>query len=407
MNLFEKCVAYTLPQEVQAMGIYPYFTPIQQTTATEALIGGEWKVMVGSNNYLGLTHHPKVLEATERAALRYGAGSTGSRFLNGTLDLHYELEARLAAFFRKPAALVFTTGYQASLGAIAPLIGRNDHIFLDRLDHASLVDGARLSLGEVHRYAHGDFDGLSRQLARTPADAGKLVATDGVFSMEGSIVDLPRLVAVSKKHRAAILVDEAHAVGILGEDGAGTVSHFRLGNHVDLILATFSKSLASVGGVVAGEADVIQYLRHHSRALIFTASMPPASVAGALAALDLLQKEPERRTRLWENTRRVAAGLRSLGFDVGASQTPVIPVLIGDAFQAMATWRALFDNGVFTHPIIPPAVPAHACRIRVSMSAEHSSEQIDRVLAAFERIAESPVSFRAPEEAIKALAADE
>ena len=407
MKLFEKCAAYTLPQEVQAMGIYPYFTPIQETTATEARIGGEWKVMVGSNNYLGLTHHPRVLEATQRATLRYGAGSTGSRFLNGTLDLHYELEARLAAFFRKPAALVFTTGYQASLGAIAPLIGRDDHIFLDRLDHASLVDGARISLGKVHRYAHGDVDGLSRQLARTPIQAGKLVATDGVFSMEGSIVDLPRLVAVSKEHGAAILVDEAHALGVLGEDGAGTVSHFRLGDHVDLILATFSKSLASVGGVVAGPADVIQYLRHHSRALIFTASMPPASVAGALAALDVLQREPERRIRLWENTRRVAEGLRSLGFDIGETQTPVIPVLIGDAFQAMETWRALFDNGVFTHPILPPAVPAHACRIRVSMSAEHSSEQIDRVLAAFERIAGSPVSLRAPAEAIKALAADE
>lgn len=407
MNLFDKCAAYTLPQEVQAMGIYPYFTPIQETTATEARIDGEWKVMVGSNNYLGLTHHPRVLEATHRAALRYGAGSTGSRFLNGTLDLHYELEARLAAFFRKPAALVFTTGYQASLGAIAPLIGRNDHIFLDRLDHASLVDGARLGLGEVHRYAHGDVDGLSRQLARTPFDAGKLVATDGVFSMEGSIADLPRLVAVGKEHGAAILVDEAHALGVLGEDGAGTVSHFRLGDHVDLILATFSKSLASVGGVVAGPADVVQYLRHHSRALIFTASMPPASVAGALAALDVLQHEPERRVRLWENTRRVAEGLRALGFDVGATQTPVIPVLIGDAFQAMATWRALFDNGVFTHPIIPPAVPAHACRIRVSMSAEHSIEQIDRVLAAFERIALSPASLRATAESSKALATDE
>jgi 8-amino-7-oxononanoate synthase len=407
MNLFDKCAAYTLPQEVQAMGIYPYFTPIQETTATEARIDGEWKVMVGSNNYLGLTHHPKVLEATQRAALRYGAGSTGSRFLNGTLDLHYELEARLAAFLRKPAALVFTTGYQASLGAIAPLIGRNDHIFLDRLDHASLVDGARLGLGEVHRYAHGDVEGLSRQLARTPIDAGKLVATDGVFSMEGSIVDLPRLVAVGKEHGAAILVDEAHALGVLGEDGAGTVSHFRLGDHVDLILATFSKSLASVGGVVAGPADVVQYLRHHSRALIFTASMPPASVAGALAALDVLQQEPERRVRLWENTRRVAEGLRALGFDVGATQTPVIPVLIGDAFQAMATWRALFDMGVFTHPIIPPAVPAHACRIRVSMSAEHSIEQIDRVLAAFEQIALSPASLRATTESAKALATDE
>jgi 8-amino-7-oxononanoate synthase len=384
MRIFEKCDAYTLAREVQAMGIYPYFTPIEETTATEARIGGEWKIMVGSNNYLGLTHHPKVLEAARRAALRYGAGSTGSRFLNGTLDLHYELEARLAAFFHKEAALVFTTGYQASLGVLAPLLGRGDHAFLDRLDHASLVDGARLGVGQLHRYSHGDFDGLARQLAREVG--GKLVATDGVFSMEGSIVDLPRLVAVSKEHGAAILVDEAHALGVLGDDGAGTVSHFGLLDQVDLILATFSKSLASIGGVVAGPESVIHYLRHHSRALIFTASMPPASVAGVLAALDVLQREPERRTRLWKHTRRVATGLRSLGFDIGATQTPVIPVVVGDPIRAMTVWRALFDDGVFTHPIVPPAVPERACRIRVSLCAEHTDEQIERVLSAFERV---------------------
>src|SRR5215510_2744956 len=221
MTIFKKCGEYTMAHETEALGRYPYYWPIEESTTTEARIEGEWKIMVGSNNYLGLTHHPSVLEATRRAALQYGAGSTGSRFLNGTLDLHYELEARLAAFFHKEAALVFTTGYQASLGAIAPLVGRNDHVFLDRLDHASLVDGARLSNGELHRYAHGDFDGLARQLARTPRDAGKLVVTDGVFSMEGSIVDLPRLVAVGKEHGAAILVDEAHALGVLGEDEIG------------------------------------------------------------------------------------------------------------------------------------------------------------------------------------------
>lgn len=386
MSIFDKCDAYTLAREVQAMGIYPYFTAIEETTATEARIGGEWKIMVGSNNYLGLTHHPKVLEAARRAALKYGVGSTGSRFLNGTLDLHYELEARLATFFHKQAALVFTTGYQASLGVLAPLLGRNDHAFLDRLDHASLVDGARLGVGEVHRYTHGDFDGLSRQLARVREGEGKLVVTDGVFSMEGTIVDLPRLVAVSKEHGAPILVDEAHALGVLGDDGAGTVSHFGLRDQVDLILATFSKSLASIGGVVAGPESVIHYLRHHSRPLIFTASMPPSSVAGALAALDLLQGEPERRDRLWEHTNRVAAGLRSLEFDIGATQTPVIPVVVGDPIRAMTIWRALFDDGVFTHPIVPPAVPQHACRIRVSLSAEHTDEQIDRVLNAFERV---------------------
>jgi len=386
MSIFEKCDAYTLAREVQAMGIYPYFTPIEETTATEARIEGGWKIMVGSNNYLGLTHHPKVLEAARRAALRYGAGSTGSRFLNGTLDLHYELEARLATFFRQQAALVFTTGYQASLGVLGPLLGRNDHAFLDRLDHASLVDGARLGVGELHRFAHGDFEGLSRQLSKVPSTAGKLVVTDGVFSMEGTIVDLPRLVSVAKRHGAAVLVDEAHAVGVLGDDGAGTVSHFGLHEQVDLILATFSKSLASIGGVVAGPESVIHYLRHHSRALIFTASMPPSSVAGALAALDILIDEPERRVRLWEHTNRMAAGLRSLGFDIGATNTPVIPVVVGEPIRAMTMWRLLFDDGVFTHPIVPPAVPEHACRLRVSLSAEHTREQIDRVLDAFERV---------------------
>jgi 8-amino-7-oxononanoate synthase len=387
MSILDKCGHYTYADEVKAMGIYPYFTPIQETTATEARIDGDWKIMVGSNNYLGLTHHPRVLDATHRAAVRYGAGSTGSRFLNGTLDLHYELEARLATFFQKEAALVFTTGYQASLGVLAPLLGRGDHIFLDKLDHASLVDGARLGLGDVHRYAHEDFDGLSRQLALVRPGVGKLVATDGVFSMEGSIADLPRVVAIAKEHGAALLVDEAHAVGVLGPNGAGATSHFGLESQIDLVLATFSKSLASVGGVVAGRADVVNYLRHHSRALIFTASMPPASVAGALAALDVLLEEPERRERLWANTRRVANGLRAIGFDIGRTETPVIPVLIGEPLRALAVWRALFDNGIFTHPIVPPAVPLNACRIRVSMSAEHSAEQIDRVLEAFERVA--------------------
>jgi len=394
MTIFDKCDGFTMAHEARAVGIYPYFTPLQETTATEAKIDGEWKIMVGSNNYLGLTHHPKVFEASQAAALRYGAGSTGSRFLNGTLDLHYELEARLAAFFKKESALVFTTGYQASLGALAPLVGRNDHVFLDKHDHASLVDGARLGMGEIHRYAHGDFAALARQLRKVDAKQGKLVATDGVFSMEGSIVDLPALVAVTKEHGAALLVDEAHALGVLGDDGAGTVSHFGLGEQVDLILATFSKSLASVGGVIAGPERVIHWLRHHARSLIFTASMPPASVGGVLAALDILQAEPDRRARLWAHTNRVAEGLRALGFDLGRTQTPVIPVLIGDAFETGYVWKALIDQGIFTHPIVPPAVPPNECRIRISMSSEHSDEQIDRVLAAFEQVAKGLAAHR-------------
>ena len=387
MSILDKCGAYTLARDVQALGVYPYFWPIEESTATEARICGQWKIMVGSNNYLGLTHHPGVLDAARDAMSKYGSGSTGSRFLNGTLDLHYTLEHRLALFLRKESALVFTTGYQASLGTLAPLIGRDDHVFLDKLDHASLVDGARLGHGRVHRYPHGDVAALARALAATPQGAGKLVASDGVFSMEGSIVDLPRLVAVSKEHGAALLIDEAHALGVLGDTGAGTVEHFGLADQVDLIIATFSKSLASVGGVVAGDESVIHFLRHHSRALIFTASMPPASLAGALAALDVVEHEPERRDRLWANTRRVADGLRSLGFDIGATQTPVIPVLFGDTMRSLQVWRALFDAGVFTHPIVPPAVPVNSARLRVSMSAEHSAEQVDRVLDAFARVA--------------------
>lgn len=392
MNIFDKANGYTLPDEGKARGIYPYFQAIQEATATEARIDGQWKIMVGSNNYLGLTHHPRVLAAAGQAMHRYGSGSTGSRFLNGTLDLHDELEERFAHLFRKESALVFTTGYQASLGAIATLAGRGDHLFLDRLDHASLVDAARLGFAEVHRYPHGDFAALDRQLSAAPEHAAKLVATDGVFSMEGTIVDLPRLIRVTREHGAQVLVDEAHALGVLGENGAGTASHFGLEDETDLVLATFSKSLASVGGVLAGPARALNWIRHHARALIFTASMPPASLGGVLAALDIMRDEPERRERLWANTRAVADGLRSLGFDTGDTQTPIIPVLVGDMWQTVGFWRLLFDNGIFTHPIVPPAVPPDRCRIRVSMSAEHTPEQIERVLAAFAKSAsQSPV----------------
>jgi 8-amino-7-oxononanoate synthase len=392
MSIFDKTPLYTTATELQAAGVYPCFQAIQESTATEARVGGVWRVMAGSNNYLGLTHHPDVLAAARAALVKYGSGSTGSRLLNGTLDLHDELEAKLARFFKKEAALVFTTGYQASLGALAQLVGRGEHLFLDRLDHASLVDGARLSHGELHRYPYGDFVALDKQMSRVPIGDNKLVVSDGIFSMEGTIVDLPSLVRVARKHQAQILIDEAHAVGVLGPDGAGTASHFGLTDEVDLILATFSKSLASVGGVVAGPAGVIHWLRHLSRALVFTAAMPPASVAGVLAALQILQDEPERRERLWVNTRMVADGLRSMGFNLGQSQTPVIPVLIGDLDRTMRAWRSLFDNGVFTHPIGPPAVPLTACRIRVSLSAEHTSEQVERVLGAFERVSKTIMS---------------
>lgn len=386
MSLFEKCRRFTRAREVQASGYYPYFVPIEQSFDTEVIIGGERKVMVGSNNYLGLTHHPKVLEAAAAALRRYGSGCTGSRFLNGTLDLHERLEERLAAFMGKEAALVFSTGYQTNLGVLATLIGRGDYAFLDKLDHACIVDGARLSYGTIERYGHGDFASLERMLAETPEGAGKLIVTDGVFSMEGNIVDLPALVELAERYGAEVMVDDAHAIGVLGEHGGGTAQHFGMVDRVSLITATFSKSFASIGGVVAGSEEVIHYLKHHARSLIFSASMPPASVATVLAALDVIEQEPERREALWRNTRRMQEGLRSLGYDIGGSETPIVPVLIGELEETFVFWKELFDAGVFTNPVTPPAVPANSCRLRISLMATHTDDQIDFVLDAFSRV---------------------
>jgi len=386
LGLFDKCYRFTRAREVQAAGYYPYFMPIEASYDTEVVIHGQRKVMVGSNNYLGLTHHPKVLAAAEAALKRYGSGCTGSRFLNGTLDLHEQLEERLARFLGQEAALVFSTGYQTNLGVIATLVGRDDYLFLDKLNHASIVDGGRLSYGTVYRYPHGDLDTLERMLASAPPDAGKLIVTDGIFSMEGDIVDLPRVVALAEFYGAEVMVDDAHAFGVLGERGGGTAQHFHLEDKVSLIMATFSKSLASIGGVIAGPEPVIHYLKHHARSLIFSASMPPASVATVLAALEVIEEEPERREALWRNTRRMQEGLRSLGYDIGASETPVIPVLIGQVEETFKFWKELFDQGVFTNPVMPPAVPENSCRLRISLMATHTDEHIDFVLDAFARV---------------------
>ncbi|MBI4543646.1 MAG: aminotransferase class I/II-fold pyridoxal phosphate-dependent enzyme [Gemmatimonadetes bacterium] len=386
MSLFEKCESYTRAREVQAAGYYPYFIPIEASYDTEVIVRGQPKIMVGSNNYLGLTHHPKVLEAAQAALKRYGSGCTGSRFLNGTLDLHEQLEERLARFLDAEAALVFSTGYQTNLGVIDTLVGRDEHLFLDKLNHASIVDGGRLALGVVHRYPHGDLQALERQLARAPADAGKLIVTDGIFSMEGDIADLPAVVALAEFYGAQVMVDDAHAFGVLGGRGGGTAQHFHLEGRVDLIMATFSKSLASIGGVIAGPELVIHYVKHHARSLIFSASMPPASVATVLAALEVIETEPERREALWRNTRRMQEGLRSLGYDIGRSETPVIPVLIGDLEKMLVFWKALFDAGVFTNPVTPPAVPDNSCRLRISLMATHTDDHIDFVLDAFAKV---------------------
>jgi len=383
MNLFDKCERFTRAREIQASGYYPYFMPIEASYDTEVDVRGERKIMVGSNNYLGLTHHPRVLEAAQTALKRYGSGCTGSRFLNGTLDLHEELEDRLARFLGTESALVFSTGFQTNLGVLGTLVGRGDHLFMDKLNHASLVDGARLAYGQTHRYPHGQLDNLRRQLDAVPADAPRLIATDGVFSMEGDIVDLPGLVEIAERTGAAVLVDDAHAIGVLGPTGAGTAEHFGLTDRVALTTATFSKSLASIGGVVGGAESVIHYLRHHARSLIFSASMPPASVATVLAALDVLQEEPERREALWRNTRAMKQGLESLGYDTAGSETPIIPVVIGGIDETFVFWKALFDAGVYTNPVLPPAVPENSCRLRISMMATHTQEHVDRVLEAF------------------------
>jgi 8-amino-7-oxononanoate synthase len=381
--LFEKCRTYTKAREAQAAGLYPYFTPIHESEDTVVKIGGETKVMMGSNNYLGLTHHPAVLEAAAAALKKYGSGCTGSRFLNGTLDLHEQLEAELAEFLGKESCLVFSTGYQANLGVVSGLIGRNETVFLDKLDHASIVDGAKLSYGNVVRFNHGDLAGLERKLAEEDRSHGAMVIVDGVYSMEGDVADLPHLVSLGHRYGVAVAVDDAHSIGVLGPTGAGTADHFGLTRETDLIVGTFSKSLASIGGYVAGDEYVIHYLKHHCRPLIFTAALPASNTAGVLAALHILRSEPERRAALWENTRRMQDGLRGLGYDIGATATPIIPVLMGPLERTLVIWRRLFDAGVFTNPVVPPAVPPSACRLRVSVMATHTADQIDSALEHF------------------------
>ena len=384
--LFDKCRQFTRAREVQAMGLYPYFKPISESEDTSVVIEGQKRIMLGSNNYLGLTHHPKVLEAASRALTRYGSGCTGSRFLNGTLDLHGQLEQALAEFLGKESCLVFSTGYSANLGFISGLVGRGDVVYLDKLDHASIVDGAKMSYGETVRFAHRDLTGLDRLLGKNPGNRGTMIVVDGVYSMEGDIAELPELVPIARKHGTALAVDDAHALGVLGPNGEGTAAHFGLTDEVDIIAGTFSKSLASIGGFVAASESIIHYLRHHSRPLIFTASLPPANTAGVLAALEVLRTEPDRRERLWANTKRLHEGFRALGYDIGETQTPIVPVLIGPLEKTFLFWRKLFDAGVFTNPVAPPAVPPSQCRLRTSLMATHSFEQIDFCLEQFARI---------------------
>ncbi len=390
MHILDKCRNFTRAREVMAAGYYPYFVPIERTSDTEAYVNGERKIMVGSNNYLGLTHHPCVIEAAQAALMKYGSGCTGSRFLNGNTDLHELLEARLAEFIGTEAALVFSTGYQTNLGVIGTLVGRNDKVYLDKLDHASIVDGSRLAYGEVARFKHGDLAGLRRlfeaERAANQNEIGRMVVVDGVFSMEGDIADAPGLLDLCEEFDAVLVVDDAHAIGYLGPRGAGTAEHFGLSGQVPLTIGTFSKSFASIGGFVAGPEPVIHYLRHHARRLMVSARMPPASVATVLAALDVIQNEPERRERLWQITHRMMEGFRSLGFEIGPTQTPIIPLMVGPMDKTFVFWKAVFDAGVFTNPVMPPAVPENSCRLRTSYIATHTDEQLDYVLETFEKV---------------------
>jgi 8-amino-7-oxononanoate synthase len=384
--LFDKCKNFTKARELQAIGLYPYFRPISHSEDTVVIIEGKQRIMMGSNNYLGLTHHPEVLAAAKQALERYGSGCTGSRLLNGTLDLHVQLEAELAQFFGKEACLVFSTGYQANLGLISGLVGRGDVVFLDKLDHASIVDGAKMSYGETVRFNHGDLANLERKLDRVAPGTGIMIIVDGIYSMEGDIADVPNLLKVAQRFGAALAIDDAHAVGVLGPRGDGTAAHFGRTDDVDLIVGTFSKSLASIGGFATGAESVIHFLKHNSRPLIFTAALPPANTAGVLKALHILQREPERRTALWVNTRRLQEGLRSIGYDIGPSETPIVPVLIGPLEKTFLFWRKLFEAGVFTNPVVPPAVPPSQCRLRTSLMATHTPQQIDHALEVFARL---------------------
>jgi 8-amino-7-oxononanoate synthase len=384
--LFDKCRSFTKAREVKAAGLYPYFKPISESEDTVVTIEGQKRIMLGSNNYLGLTHHPKVLEAASRALSRYGSGCTGSRFLNGTLDLHVQLEGALAEFLGKEDCLVFSTGYLANVGLISGLVGRGETVFLDKLDHASIVDGAKMSFGETERFNHGDLAGLERKLERAGSTKGAMIVVDGIYSMEGDIADLPGLVRTARKYGAALAVDDAHSLGVLGPNGDGTAAHFGMTDDVDIIAGTFSKSLASIGGFVSGSENVINYIRHHSRPLIFTASLPPANTAGVLAALEVLRTDTERRERLWANTRRLHAGFRSYGFEIGPTETPIVPVLIGTMENTFVMWRRLFDAGVFTNPVMPPAVQPSQCRLRTSVMATHTFDQIDFCLDKFASI---------------------
>ncbi len=384
-DLFSKCRGFTRAKELQGLGIYPYFIPISKNLGTEVEVDGRRLVMAGSNNYLGLTHHAKVLAAAHTAIDDYGSSCSGSRFLNGTLELHLELERRLARFLGREAALCFSTGFQTNLGVIACLGGKDDVIFTDRENHASIMDGCRLSYADVKRFKHNDLADLEQHLQAAIAEGyrGKLIVVDGVYSMMGDLADLPGICALGQRYGARVLVDEAHAVGVLGKHGRGTAEHMGVEAQVDLIVGTFSKSFASLGGFVAGDEEVIHFIKHHARALMFSAAIHPAATAAALAALDVIETEPELRARVLSNAAFVRRGLTRAGFRTVEATAPIVPVIVGDQEAMLHFWQALFDEGVFTNPVTGPAVPPGMDLIRTSYIATHTEKQLETVLRAF------------------------
>ena len=386
MDVFEKCSKiFEYTTWLKENGNYFFFRKLESPQDSEVIINGKRVIMIGSNNYLGLTNHPRVKEAGIRAIEKYGSGCAGSRFLNGTLEIHEELEEKLARFFRKEAALVFATGYQTNLGAISALVGRNDIAFIDKYDHASIIDGCRLSFGQVKKFRHNDMKDLERALDQTK-DKGKLIIVDGIFSMEGDIADLPSIVKLAKAYGARVMVDDAHAIGVLGEGGRGTAEHFALEDQVDLIMGTYSKSLAAIGGFIAGSKEVISFIKHVGRSMIFSASLPPSLVASVSTALDIIEEEPQLRIQLWKNTHKMLHGYKALGYDTGTSETPIVPIIIKDTIKVYGMCKHLFENGVFVNPVVNPAVPPGREMLRTSYMATHTEEQLDKVLSAFEKV---------------------
>ena len=388
MDLFTKCFEFKRADEVKALGVYPYFRPIEENEGPVVQIEGRKIIMAGSNNYLGLTAHPKVVEAAVKAVEKYGTGCSGSRYLTGTLDLHIELEKRLAKFFNAESVLLFSTGYQTAQGVIPTLVGRNEYIISDKDNHACIMAGnlmAKGAMGNFLRYKHNDMDDLEKVIDKVPQDAPKFIVSDGVFSTGGEIVDLPRLNEIAKKHKARIMIDDAHSVGVIGKGGRGTASEFNLENQIDMTMGTFSKTFASLGGFVAGPERVINFIKHFSLALIFSASPTPSSVAAALAALDILEKEPERVQKLISNASYMRKNLKAKGFNVLEGRTAIVPVIVGNDELAFKMWRILYDSGVFVNVFVAPGVPEGRQMMRTSYMATHEKEHLDEILHHFEK----------------------